>query len=117
MSEKPSSLDCKVFLSYSIPALSNVEDGGYVEFATGKRDYEVTGSKYAPAGSALKDTSAIAYAFKFDVADQVSLGVAKYTQGSIQLDYSNAGSIIAAGLPVVDLTLDANVLLAKYQFN
>lgn len=105
---------------YESSALSTAfmyEDGGYVEFATGKRDYEVTGSKYAPSGSALKDTSAIAYAFKFDVADQVSLGFSKYTQGSIQLDYSNAGSIIAAGLPVVDLTLDANVLLAKYQFN
>ena len=93
------------------------EDGGYVEFATGRRDFEVTGSKYAPTGSVLKDTSSIAYAFKFDVDDQVSLGVAKYTQGSIQLDYSSAGSIIAAGLPVVDLTIDANVFLAKYQFS
>ena len=42
---------------YESSALSTAfmyEDGGYVEFATGKRDYEVTGSKYAPAGSALK---------------------------------------------------------------
>ena len=43
------------------------------------------------------------------MTDSFSVGFS-YNQGSIQLDYSGAGSAGAAALPVVDLTIDARVL-------
>lgn len=99
------------------------ENGGYAEVAFGSRDYEITDSATAPnvasapSSSAVKDQSATTISFKYAVTDEISLGFSRYKQGSIQLDYSGAGSAAAAALPVVDLTINANVLMGKYSFN
>ena len=99
------------------------ENGGYAEVAFGSRDYEITDSATAPnvasapSSSAVKDQSATTISFKYAVTDEISLGFSRYKQGSIQLDYSGAGSAMAAALPVVDLTINANVLMGKYNFN
>ena len=93
------------------------ETGGYAEMSYSTRDYNVTGSNYAPTGSAVGDQSHAAFAFKFDLSEDFSLGFTRYRQGSIQLDYSGAGSVFAAGLPVVSLDIDASVLLGRYKFN
>ena len=95
------------------------ENGGYAEVAFGSRDYEITDSATAPnvasapSSSAVKDQSATTISFKYAVTDEISLGFSRYKQGSIQLDYSGAGSAAAAALPVVDLTINANVLMGN----
>jgi long-chain fatty acid transport protein len=93
------------------------EDGGYAEIGYSSRNYSVTGSVYAPTSSVVQDQTNTALAFKFDLSDGLSLGLSQYRQGSIQLDYSGAGSPLAAALPVVDLDIDAVALLARYQVN
>lgn len=92
------------------------EQGGYIEVAHGKRNYDIKGSLYAPTGSAAKDQSTTSLSVKFDLSERLALGFSNYRQGSIQLDYSGAGSAIASALPVVDLSIDARVLLGKYKF-
>ncbi|GIR84975.1 MAG: hypothetical protein CM15mP85_15990 [Rhodobacterales bacterium] len=67
-----------------------------------------------PNGSAVKDQTSTTISVKYDVTDNITVGFTNYNQGSIQLDYSEAGSAGAAALPVVDLTIDARVLMAKY---
>ena len=100
------------------------ENGGYAEVAFGSRDYEITDSEpglpqmaSAPDSSAVKDQSSTTISFKYAVTDEISLGFSRYKQGSIQLDYSGAGSLAATNLPVVDLTINANVLMGKYNIN
>lgn len=93
------------------------EDGGYAEFGFSSRTYSVTDDVYAPSSSVLQNQSNPSFAFKFDVTEAVSMGLSRYRQGSIQLDYSGAGSPLAAGLPVVDLDVDATVVLGRYRLN
>ena len=94
------------------------ENGAYAEVSYSSRDYSITdGSVYAPTGSALKDQKNATFAFKSDLSDALSLGLTKYRQGSVQLDYSGAGSSLASALPVVDMDIDALVALARYELN
>ena len=100
------------------------ENGGYAEVAFGSRDYEITdtavagqGLPSAPDSSAVKDQNSTSISVKYNINDDITVGFSRYKQGSIQLDYSGAGSAAAAALPVVDLTINANVLMGKYSFN
>ena len=97
------------------------EEGGefnaYSEVSYGSRSYDIKGTRYAPTGSAVKDQTSTTVSFKYDLTDNISIGFTNYNQGSIQLDYSEAGSVGAAALPVVDLTIDARVLMAKYNIS
>ena len=93
------------------------ESGSYGEASLSSRTYDITGTVYAPTGSAVKNLSKPAFAFKSDIFDNVALGLSYYNQGAVQLDYSGAGSALAAGLPVVDLTIDALTLQAKYDYS
>jgi long-subunit fatty acid transport protein len=93
------------------------ESGSYGEASLSSRTYDVTGTVYAPTGSAVKNLSKPAFAFKSDIFDNVALGLSYYNQGAVQLDYSGAGSAAAAILPVVDLTIDALTLQAKYDYS
>ena len=99
------------------------EDGGYAEIGYSSRNYTVTDNVYAPTGSAVQDQSNTSLAFKFDLNDVFSVGLSRYRQGSIQLDYSSAGNPAGTGdpttsiLPVVDLDIDATVGLLRYQVN
>ena len=95
------------------------EMNAYAEVAYGSRSYDIKGTVYAPTGSAVKDQTSTTISVKYDVTDNISVGFTNYNQGSIQLDYSEAGAAggLAAGLPVVDLTIDARVLMAKYNLN
>jgi long-chain fatty acid transport protein len=93
------------------------EDGGYAEIGYSSRKYTVTDDFYAPTGSAVQDQSNTSSALKFDLNDAFSLGLSQYRQGSIQLDYSGAGSVAAAGLPAVNLDIDALAILARYKVN
>ena len=97
------------------------EEGGefnaYSEVSYGSRSYDIKGTVYAPTGSAVKDQTSTTISVKYDVTDNITVGFTNYNQGSIQLDYSEAGSAGAAALPVVDLTIDARVLMAKYNIS
>jgi long-subunit fatty acid transport protein len=93
------------------------ESGSYGEASLSSRTYDITGTVYAPTGSPVKNLSKPAFAFKSDIFDNVALGLSFYNQGAVQLDYSGAGSALAAGLPVVDLTIDALTLQAKYDYS
>ncbi|MBL6845736.1 MAG: hypothetical protein ISQ85_02405 [Planktomarina sp.] len=93
------------------------ESGSYGEASLSSRTYDVTGTVYAPTGSPVKNLSKPAFAFKSDIFDNVALGLSYYNQGAVQLDYSGAGSAAAAILPVVDLTIDALTLQAKYDYS
>ena len=108
------------------------EDGSYSEASYGSRSPSVTDDKYAPTGSALKDISSMSFAFKADVMDNLAIGLSSYNQGAVQLDYSGAGAtavttgtsalpvanqVTAAALPVIDLTINAITLQAKYDFS
>ena len=107
------------------------EDGSYAETSYGSRSPSVTDDKYAPTGSALKDTTSMSFAVKADVMDNLAIGLSSYNQGAVQLDYSGAGAtavttgtsalpvanqVTAAALPVIDLTINAMTLQAKYDF-
>lgn len=102
------------------------ENGGYAEVAFGSRDYEITdtavagqGLPSAPDSSAVKDQNSTSISVKYNINDDITVGFSRYMQGSIQLDYSEAGANAAfiGVLPVVDLTLNANVLMGKYDIN
>ena len=93
------------------------ESGSYGEASLSSRTYDITGTVYAPTGSPVKNLSKPAFAFKSDIFDNVALGLSYYNQGAVQLDYSGAGSAAAALLPVVDLTIDALTLQAKYDYS
>ena len=93
------------------------ESGSYGEASFSSRTYDITGTNYAPTGSAVKNLSKPAFAFKSDIFDNIAIGLSYYNQGAVQLDYSGAGSPLAAGLPVVDLTIDALTLQAKYDYS
>lgn len=93
------------------------ENNGFASVSYGSRSYDITGTVYAPTGSAVKDQNSSNMSFKYEVTDSLAVGFSNYNQGSIQLDYSGAGSAGAAALPVVDLTIDARVLMAKYSLN
>ena len=93
------------------------ESGSYGEASLSSRTYDITGTVYAPTGSPVKNLSKPSFAFKSDIFDNIALGLSYYNQGAVQLDYSGAGSALAAGLPVVDLTIDALTLQAKYDYS
>ena len=93
------------------------ESGSYGEASLSSRTYDITGTNYAPTGSPVKNLSKPAFAFKSDIFDNIALGLSYYNQGAVQLDYSGAGSAAAAILPVVDLTIDALTLQAKYDYS
>ena len=102
------------------------EEGGefnaYSEVSYGSRSYDIKGTVYAPTGSAVKDQTSTTISVKYDVTDNITVGFTNYNQGSVQLDYSGAGATLpptndASGLPVVDLTIDARVLMAKYNIS
>jgi long-subunit fatty acid transport protein len=95
------------------------ESGSYGEASMSSRTYDITGTVYAPTGSAVKNLSKPAFAVKSDIFDNLAIGLSSYNQGAVQLDYSGAGAVaaLAAGLPVVDLTIDALTLQAKYDYS
>ena len=93
------------------------ERKGFASISYGSRSYDIKGTVYAPTGSAVKDQNSTNVSAKYDVTDSFSVGFSLYNQGSIQLDYSGAGSAGAAALPVVDLTIDARVLWGKYNIS
>ena len=93
------------------------EKGGYATFGYTNRNYNVTDNYTAPNSSALKDLSYINFSGKLDVFKNFSLGLTYYTQGAIQLDYSNAGGSLSAYLPVVDMNIKSLTFLGKYAFN
>ena len=97
------------------------EEGGefnaYSEVSYGSRSYDIKGTVYAPTGSAVKDQTSTTISVKYDVTDNITVGFTNYNQGNIQLDYSEAGGAAAALLPVVDMAIDARVLLAKYNIS
>jgi len=98
------------------------EMGAYAEVAYGSRSYDITGTAYAPNGSAVKDQTSLAVSVRYDVTDNISIGFTNYNQGNIQLDYSEAGATLAPTndaslLPVVDMKIDARVLIAKYSLS
>ena len=101
-------------LSTSFMYEAGGEFNAYSEVSYGSRSYDIEGTVYAPTGSAVKDQTSTTISVKYDVTDNITVGFTNYNQGSIQLDYSEAGSAGAAALPVVDLTIDARVLMAKY---
>ena len=93
------------------------EMNAYAEVAYGSRSYDVTGTTYAPTGSAVKDQTSTTISVRYDVTDNISIGFTNYNQGNIQLDYSEAGGAGAALLPVVDMSIDARVLMTKYSLS
>ena len=104
-------------LSTSFMYEAGGEFNAYSEVSYGSRSYDIKGTVYAPTGSAVKDQTSTTISVKYDVTDNITVGFTNYNQGSIQLDYSEAGSAGAAALPVVDLTIDARVLMAKYNIS
>ena len=93
------------------------EDGNYAEVSFSSRSPDVKGTVYAPTGSALKKQNYVSFAVKSNVSNNLAIGLTSYNQGAVQLDYSNAGSTAATLLPVVDLTVDALAILAKYSIS
>ena len=98
------------------------EEGGefnaYSEVSYGSRSYDIKGTVYAPTGSAVNDQTSTTISVKYDVTDNITVGFTNYNQGSIQLDYLGKGAAPNdVALPVVDLTIDARVLMAKYNIS
>jgi long-subunit fatty acid transport protein len=93
------------------------EKGNYAEFGMSSRSPDVKGTVYAPTGSALARQNHVSLAFKSDISSDLSVGLASYNQGAVQLDYSSAGSPAAFALPVVDLDINALAILVKYSLS
>ncbi len=119
---------CIITLSASIANAGGMENNalqtgfmykkkGYAELSYSSRKYDVTGTYYAPNGSALKNQNFISVAAKFNPSKKVSAGFTYYNQAGVQLDYSNAGSPNAPGLPDVDLDINAIAVMLKYQIS
>lgn len=96
------------------------EAGSYAELSFQNSDYDVS-SSWGGNVSVVNDFTTSSFAFKFDLNDQLSFGIARYRQANIGLDYqSNWVSSVAlpsAGLPVALLDVDATVGLGRYEFS
>ena len=93
------------------------EKGNYAELGMSSRSPDVKGTVYAPTGSALARQDHVSLAIKSDISSDLSVGLASYNQGAVQLDYSSAGSPAAVALPVVDLDINALAILVKYSLS
>jgi long-subunit fatty acid transport protein len=94
------------------------ETGGYADFTYSNRNYDVTDNFYAPTRSMYGDVSGASISVKFDVNETIAVGVTRYNQAGINLNYQGAGSQIpgfnAVG-PMVDLEIDALAVMGKYR--
>ena len=59
---------------------------GFASVAYGSRSYDITGTVYAPSGSAVKDQNSINISLKYGMTDNFAIGFSSYNQGSIQLE-------------------------------
>lgn len=97
------------------------EAGSYAELSFQNSDYDVS----SPSGgsvSVVNDFTTTSFAFKFDLNEQLSFGVARYRQANIGLDYPNNWNGTwaygtGATLPTALLDVDATVGLARYEFS
>lgn len=96
------------------------ETGSYAEVGYQSSDYDVSSSSGGNV-SVVNDFTAASFAFKFDLNDQLSFGVARYRQANIGLDYQSnwdgQAPLVASALPVALLDVDATVGLARYEFS
>lgn len=94
------------------------ESGNYAELSFQSSDYDVSSSAGGNT-SVVGDLQTTNFALKFDINDQISLGVTRYLQSSINVDYPNNWNVPqqAAALPSADLKIDATAALVKYRLN
>ena len=104
-------------------------DGNTVAISTVNIDATIEGVNTSANASpstkkkVVKDQSVTNVALKFDVAENVSLGLATYRSGSIQLDGGNeapaASNALAGGnlAPTGDVDLNSTALMVNYNLN
>ena len=104
-------------------------DGNTVAISTVNIDATIEGVNTSANASpstkkkVVKDQSVTNVALKFDVAENVSLGLATYRSGSIQLDGGNeapaATNALAGGnlAPTGDVDLNSTALMVNYNLN
>lgn len=94
------------------------ESGNYAELSFQSSDYDVSSSSGGNV-SVVGDLQTTNFAIKVDITDQISVGVSRYLQSSISIDYPNNWSVPAhaALLPSADLKIDATAALVKYSLN
>ena len=104
----------------TLPTAFMYETGSYAELSFQNSDYEVS-SSFGGDVSVVNDFTTSSFAYKFDVNDQLSFGLARYRQANIGLDYQSnwvgSGALAPSNLPVALLDVDATVGLARYEFS
>lgn len=92
------------------------EEGNSASISTSRRNFDVKGDAFATTKSVIGDRSATTLAAKYQVNENLALGVTRYDSGAIHLNYQGAGgdpSVSAFG-PKVNLTSDSIAVMAKY---
>lgn len=94
------------------------ESGNYAELSFQSSDYDVSSSAGGNA-SVVGDLQATNFAVKFDINEQISFGVTRYLQSSIDVDYPGNWGVSgeAPFLPTADLKIDATTALVNYHLN
>jgi long-chain fatty acid transport protein len=96
-----------------LPTDMMFEKGNYASISFGRFSPDVTDDVYATKASMYKDRSALTLAFKTQLNEQVSVGLAKYKSAEISLDY--AASATGLKIVYVDLSIDTLALLGRYK--
>lgn len=94
------------------------ESGNYAELSFQSSDYDVSSSAGGNA-SVVGDLQATNFAVKFDLNEQISFGVTRYLQSSIDVDYPGNWGVSGEAplLPTADLKIDATTALVNYHLN
>ena len=102
-----------------IPTSFMYENNNYIEVTMINRNFEINDNMFAPSRSMFDDVSSLHFAAKFDVGENLDIGVARYNQAGASHNYQGAGSPIpgfSAVGPKVDLSINALSFLGRYSF-
>ena len=91
------------------------EEGNSASISTSRRNFDVTGDAFATTKSVIGDRSATTLSAKYQVNENLALGITRYDSGAIHINYQGAGGAATTDFgPRVNLTTDSIVLLGKY---
>ncbi len=102
-----------------LPTSFMYENNNYIEVTMINRNFEINDNMFAPSRSMFDDVSSLHFAAKFDVGENLDIGVARYNQAGASHNYQGAGSPIpgfSAVGPKVDLNINALSFLGRYSF-
>jgi long-subunit fatty acid transport protein len=93
------------------------DEGNLVSFGSVRKDFSVNGSAFGTSKSLIGDRSASNLSAKYQVNDNLALGLTAYDSGAIHINYQGAGGATSSYGPKVDLVSDSIAILSRYSFS